>query len=340
MYGERRRDTLGRFPDITLGDARAKALSMRALIANDIDPSAEKHDEKIAFADALPMFIKMHCEMHNKPSTIISTRRLLERECLPVWKRRPVVKITRRDVNAILDKMIARGSPGAANKARAAMSKFFSWCASRDFIPSNPCDGVKAPTRTRKRDRVLDDSEIAAVWQAAQATGYPFGTIVQILLLTAQRRGEVSQMQWDHIDFENEIWTIPGELTKNGEPQHLPLSPAVLNILRGIHRHHDRLVFPARGNEERCFSGFGKSKARLNAMLNIPHWTLHDLRRTATTKMAELDVLPHVAERVLNHTSGTFGGVAGVYNRYKYLNSMRLALFSWDDHIQKLVASS
>ena len=336
--GVRRRDTLGKFPDLSLADARARAMLMRGQLACGDDPKQEDEPRALTFGDLLPLFITLHCEQKNKPSTIRATKALLTNECLPTWRNRPVTAITRRDVNTVLDRMVARGSKGAAVNCRAAMSKFFRWCAARDYVPVSPVDGVEPPGKVTKRDRVLDDREIVAVWQAAEAMGYPYGTIVQFLLLTAQRRGEVAQMGWDQIDLDAAMWVIPGEFTKNGEVQELPLSPTMLRLLREVPRCHDRYVFPARGNPDRVFSGFGKCKASIDAQIGIPHWTLHDLRRTATTKLAELGVLPHVAERVLNHTSGTFAGVAGIYNRYKYLDAVRAALTAWDKHVQVLVA--
>jgi hypothetical protein len=133
LNGERRRDTLGRYPDMTLGDARAKAHAMRSLLHQGTDPKDEDTNRPLTFGEALPQFITLHCEQKNRPSTIKATKRLLERECLPSWRNKPVAKITRRNVNAVLDKVIARGSTGAANKVRAAMSKFFRWCVSRDY---------------------------------------------------------------------------------------------------------------------------------------------------------------------------------------------------------------
>jgi len=338
--GVRKRHTVGRHPEVSLNAARTRALEIRAMVSRDEDPEPKEFDRHSSFEETLPLFINLHCELKNKPSTIASTRRLLERECLPIWKNKPVADITRREVNLVLDKMVARGSAGAANKARAAMSKFFRWCVSRDLIASSPCEGVEPPTTTKKRERVLDDDEIVAVWNAADQAAYPFGIIVKLLLLTAQRRSEVSGMRWSELDLKGQMWTLPSERTKNSVEHHLPLSPTACQILRNTPNFGHDLLFPARGRKGTSFSGFGKCKERLDQAIQIPHWTLHDLRRTATTKMAELEVMPHVAERVLNHSSGQLGGVAGIYNRHKYLNSMRLALFAWDDHILTLLGAN
>lgn len=207
---------------------------------------------------------------------------------------------------------------------------------SRDLIIANPCIGVERPSKKSSRDRVLSDSEVGAVWSAATDVGYPFGNIIQLLILTAQRRGEVATMERDHIDWDTRIWHIPEELTKNGRPHAVPLSPHSISILGAVPELHDRFFFPARGKTTTCFSGFGKSKKRLDKQLSIKPWRIHDLRRTAATGMAGLGIQPHIVERVLNHSTGQLGGVAGIYNRFQYIDEMREALEKWETHILSL----
>ena len=243
---------------------------------------------------------------------------------------------TIKDIINILDVMVARGSGGAANNAYAAISKFFNWCASRDLITASPCIGVERPSKKNSRDRVLSDSETSAVWSAASEVGFPFGNIVQLLMLTAQRRGEVATMERDHIDWDERIWHIPEELTKNSRPHAVPLSPYVLSIIEAVPMLHARFFFPARGSTTTCFSGFGRSKERLDKELSIKPWILHDLRRTTATGMAGLGIQPHIVERVLNHSTGQLGGVAAVYNRFQYIDEMRDALEKWSEHVLSL----
>lgn len=339
LYGKKRRMSLGRFPTMTLANARAKAHELRALVEKGEDPHTPRPTRNDSFAAALDDFLELHCARFNKPSTQRTTKSLLTNECLPPWGDRPVSSITRQDINAVLDKMVARGVPGAANHAYAAMSKFFSWSLSRDLIVANPFIGVARPAKLIARDRVLTNAELKAVWSAATDTGYPFGNIVQLLILTGQRRGEVANMQWDHLDVDDAVWSIPAALTKNSQPHTVPLSPPALEILQSIPRLHEQFVFPAKGRTNTSFSGFGKCKQRLDLLIAAANqeplapWKLHDLRRTADTGMAALGTQPHVIERVLNHISGTFAGVAGTYNRYDYLDEMRDALKQWADHV-------
>jgi integrase len=157
-----------------------------------------------------------------------------------------------------------------------------------------------------------------------------------LLLLTAQRRNELVSMQWSDLDLEAGVWSIPGKLTKNGVAHVVPLLPDVVELLLHVPRTDESLVFPSRAGNGRSFSGFSKSKARLAAAAGIEGFTLHDLRRTAATRLAGLGVAPHVIERLLNHVTGVLGGVAGVYNRFKYRDEVREALVLWTNYVRQL----
>ncbi len=337
INGRKRRATLGRYPNISLADAREMAHDRRRTIARGQDPEIIAKAKTLVFETVLEDFMTLHCARHNKPSTQRSTRKLLENECLPVWRKRPIGDIERKDIMKILDEMIARGSPGAANNAYAAISKFFNWCASRDLIEMSPCIGISRPTRRNTRDRVLSDRELAKVWAVIDKMDYPYRNIIQLLILTGQRRGEVTNMEWDQINWDEKTWKLPDTLTKNRKPHTLPLSLAVLEILKNTPQvNNQSFVFPARGSATTTFSGFSKNKQRLDREVQIDDWRLHDLRRTAATGMARLEVPPHVVERVLNHSTGQLGGVAGIYNRFQYLDEMRAALELWSAHVMAL----
>ena len=143
-------------------------------------------------------------------------------------------------------------------------------------------------------------------------------------------------MRWDHVDLKTGIWTLSPEFTKNKREHLVPLSPVALNILEGVPRLSETLVFPARGSKTNLFSGFSKAKRQLSDKCNISSWTLHDLRRTVATGLARMDVNPHIIERALNHVSGSFAGVAGTYNRYAYFDETRAALDKWAKHVLSL----
>ena len=271
----------------------------------------------------------MHCRKRNRTATANETERLLRANFLPHWGHRAIGSIEKQDVLNLTDAMLVSGRPGAANHAFAAVRKFFNWCVERDIISVSPCLGIRTPARLPSRDRVLDHPELRVLWRAAASQGYPFGTIFQLLALTGQRRGEVVGMQWDELDLDAALWTIPGTRTKNGKQHFVPLSPQALHILRTVPRWSSAFVFPARGKLDRPYSGYSKGKRMLDATAGLHDWTLHDLRRSAATGMAKLGSPPHVVEKILNHASGSFGGVAGIYNRFHYVDEMRAALDAW-----------
>jgi integrase len=281
----------------------------------------------------------LYCREHNRENTARETERLLRAGFVPSWGERDIQSITRNDVNVVLDGYLAEGSPSAAIHALAAVRKFFNWCVERGLLEASPCERIGRPAPIRSRERTLDDLELAAVWAGAEQVGYPYEQLVQLLLLTAQRRGEVAGMLWSELDLEKAVWLLPASRTKNKRPHYVPLSGGALRIISSLSRAHPAYVFPARGNDEATLSGFSKFKRRLDTLAGLSEaWTLHDLRRSAATGMAGLGVPPHIVERILNHVSGSFGGVAGIYNRFAYEAEMRQALEMWGGHLEKISA--
>lgn len=337
IRGETVRMSLGRYPATTLQKARTKALAALVMIAEGKDPRRPDGDAGQTFADALVEFVESHCKRHNRASTAAETERLLRTYFLDGWARRSIEEITRADVAEALEPMMKRGTHAAARHAFAALRKFFNWQVEQGRLDVSPCAGMKPPAKHVSRDRVLTDEELALIWKTAEAQGYPFGRIAQLLMLTAQRRTEVSSMRWDEIDTASAVWTIPAERSKNGKPHAVPLGKAALDTLARIPRTSSDYVFPARGKPEQPYTGWSKGKRMLDAEAGLHDWTLHDLRRTAATGMARAGIAPHVVERVLNHVSGTFAGVAGVYNRFQYGPEMRAALDAWERYVMALV---
>jgi integrase len=331
--------TLGRYPVLALGEARELAKEALNQVARGIDPRQAKEElpATYLFGGVVDEFVRMHCSQRNRESTRKETARILQHDFVSQWKRRDVREIGRKDVLDVLDSIVERGAPSGANHALAAIRKCFNWCVERGLIESSPCSTIKKPAKAEARERVLSDDELRSIWQAAEAIGYPLGVMVQLLLLTAQRRNEVVGMRWQDVDLSSAIWTIPGELAKSGRPHLVPLSARTHSCLASLPRLHESFVFPARGNGTTTFSGFSKLKAKIDQLSGVQAWTLHDLRRSAATHMGRLGVAPHVVERILNHMSGSFRGVAGVYNRFQYLPEMREGLERWACHLYGLM---
>lgn len=340
--GRTRRLTLGRYPYLSLADAREKASDALRAVNNGGDPALAreaKDDVAFQFETVLDQFIERHCQVHNKASTAKEHERLLRKHFGAAWGKRDIRDITQNHVNEILDGLIAADKPSEANHALGVIKTLFGWCVERDLLAISPCMKVKKPAKHGSRSRTLTNDELKSVWLAARADGYPFGVMTQLLILTAQRRGEVTHLRWSQIDWAAKVWTIPAELSKNGREHVLPLTDAVIAVLKSVPRMHDDIVFPARGNDDAVVSGFTRAKARLDKKSGVEEWTLHDLRRTTATGLAKIGVAPHVIERILNHVSGTFGGVAGVYNRFMYVPEMRDALEAWAQFICSLATA-
>jgi len=330
--GRSRRLNLGRYPFKTLAEARIEAHDAVAGLGKGRDPQSAKPQRRNTFAAALDDFIENHCKRHNRASSAAETEKLLRGYFLPYWARRSVPDIGKSDVNEVIEGIMQRGKPAAARHAFAAVRKFFNWAVDQGLVETSPCAGMKPPAKHNSRDRVLSDDELARLWQASVASTDTAHIVIRLLVLTGQRCGEVCGMAWEELDLAERVWTIPGTRTKNHRPHSVPLTPAAVAIIEAV-PDTGRLLFPARGKPDQPYAGYTKGKAALDAAAGVTGWTIHDLRRTAATGMARLGIQPHVVERILNHVSGTFGGVAGVYNRFQYLPEMREALTAWERHV-------
>jgi len=168
----------------------------------------------------------------------------------------------------------------------------------------------------------------------AKQMGGAFGAIIQMLILTAQRRNEVSEMTWSELDLDNNQWEIPSARTKNEKPHFVHLSEPAIAVISSAPNIGD-YVFTSSGKTP--FSGFSKSKKRLDELSGVSDWRLHDIRRTVVSGMAQLGIQPHVADKILNHQSGTISGVAAVYQRHEFLEERKTALDAWGNYVQSLL---
>jgi integrase len=369
--GKPRKLTIGPV-EMGLGEARKLAASARVAIATGKDPAGEKRLGKAAVKEAahearrakrdvveavVAEFVDKHVRRNNKPSTGREYERLLEKEITTPWRGRRLADISRRDVNMLLDDIVARGAPIGANRILAILRKFCKWAVSREIIERSPVDGVLARSTETPRDRVLDDHELRVVWLAADSLGWPFNAIVRLLILTGARRSEVAGMAWAEVDLEKKLWSLPASRAKNKRAHSLPLSSAAIDILKSLPHieNPNGLIFPAGFTRQRTrgpvsVSGFSAPKVRLGrAIANLAEadgspplaqFGFHDLRRSAASGMAKLGVDLHVIERCLNHASGTFGDVLGIYQKHKFEDAMQRAMDAWGAHVERLVTGA
>jgi Arm domain-containing DNA-binding protein/integrase-like protein len=339
-HGRTRKHTLGTYPVIDLKAARGLARKALHRVAEGKDPGQEKHRAKADTVAALAeQFIDRHCNRENRPRTAEETKRLLDLHVLPRWRHRLAREITRRDVLDLLDALIDSGKPIAANRTLAAIRKMFNWAVARDTIPASPCAGVKPPTAERSRDRILTDVELRNVWLAADQLDNQFGALVKLLILLGQRRDECAGMRHSELNFDAKLWTLAAERAKNNKPHDIALADFVIGILTALPRiAGSDFVLTTTGDAPS--NGYSKGKRKLDSLLSsdMPAWRLHDLRRTVASGMAKLGINLPVIEKVLNHASGSFAGIVGVYQRHDFADEKRIALQRWSDHVEQLVS--
>lgn len=299
---ERKLITLGRYPELSLKDARKRAKLAQVEYTGESTTIASK-----TFPEAVLSF-KEAVKSSTKPATYREYFRYLDF----FGFSKDVHEITMQDIRTKLKDLDEH--PTAQNYAFKTMRAFLNWCLSEQIIDKHPLIRVQLPNRLQSRDRVLTDEEIAKIWHASDYK--PFGHIIRVLMLTGQRRMEIGTLTPDQV---KDVITFPN--TKNNRVHVIPLTPLVKE-----HLPIERM------------NSWSKSKEKLDTLCGVSDWVIHDLRRTFSTNAALLGIPIHITERILNHQSGTLSGVARVYNRYSYLKEMEEALLQWEAHIRKITA--
>lgn len=356
--GRQRRLKIGKWPGLSPEEARDRAAEAYRRTTKGEDPQGEKAAAREAertghltdgFVDQAKLFVENYARRKNKSWDTQAARlglKLLNRAArkdrtimcewsivpgspCDLWRKRTVNSITKREINEAVDAATKRG-PVLANRVHAALTRFFSWAVERGLVTASPAIGTKAPNPEKSRDRVLSPEELAAIWWAAEELKPPFGAFVRLLIMTAARRNEVAGMNAGELSDDG-VWTIPRGRSKNDEPNLLPLPKEALEIIATLPRSESGLLFTTTGRTP--ISGFSKMKRILDTAVakrkKVACWTLHDLRRSAATGMAERGVAPHVVDLVLGHRPLT--ATASIYNRALYADEKRAALQLWAD---------
>jgi integrase len=362
LGGRLRRMSLGTYPAIGLAEAREAWRKARADVQAGRDPvdHGGERDGATDFQGVFEEWLKRD-QAGNRSVNVV--RRSIERDVLPHWRNRQITDIGRRDVLDVIDAIADRGAPIMARRTHARLHRLFKWAVGRGIIPTNPLADLPKPGEEIRRDRVLSDDELVAVWKAAEQIGWPYGAAVRLLILTGARREEIGQLRWSEIDgdtnFELHSTTaqrymamaryrnqhgvldfttisLDAHRTKNGEPHHLPLSSPALTLLDQAPRIAGcDFVFTSSGKTH--IAAWALAKAKLDQVSQVTAWRIHDLRRTAATGLQKLGTPLQVTEAILGHTAGSRAGVVGIYQRYDYANEKRAALEAWGAHVMALV---
>ena len=332
-YGKQVWVTLGSNDVMTIEEAREKARSVIKRVRAGLEafePLAVRPDLFRAVAED---WLKRHVAakgLRSRPEI----ERVLNKNVYPFWAERSFVDLRRSDVAKLLDHVQDNGGPSAADHVLAIVRGISSWYSTRhdDYVSPFVRGMRRTDPGSRTRDRILTDDELCAVWKAAEASG-TYGALVQLLLLTAQRRDKVVTMKWSDLSQDG-VWTIATERGEKGNPGSLTLPKRALEIIaRQPRLMNNPYVFAAtRGAGP--LNGFNKRKAAFDIACGVTGWTLHDLRRTARSLMSRAGVRPDISERVLGHV---IAGVEGVYDRHRYDEEKADALVRLADLIESIV---
>jgi integrase len=340
------RMVLGKVSAMKADAARKIAEKHHAAVKDGRNPAAEKAVRTAQAANTFGELVRQYLDFKQstlRPRSLVEVKRHLEVYAKPLHKL-PVVSIDKANIAHLVKDIGNNRGVVTANRMRASLSAMFTWAMKEtDFAESNPVINTHKAGKEGSRTRVLENAEIKIIWNALGDDDY--GAIIKLLVLTGQRLNEIAGLRWEEVDFDRNRIMLPGERTKNRRAHHVPMSGTVRVLLEGQKAKRgegqDHLVFP-RG--ERAFSGWTHARKELDKGIlqatrtALPHWTPHDLRRTAATRMAEdLQIQPHVVEAILNHVSGHKSGIVAVYNLATYAAEKAAALTLWADHVGAIV---
>ncbi|NYZ11183.1 tyrosine-type recombinase/integrase [Azospirillum sp. RWY-5-1] len=341
--GQRRRVSLGRYPETGLADARRAAETVRSDARKGADPQAAKRTYRASptVGDTIDQYLSAYA---SRKVTCNMDALALRQDVAPILGDRKLVDITRRDVQAVLRRALDRGAPIMANRTLEIVRKMLAWSVDQGWIEVNPAAGIAKPAVEKPRARALTDAELKALWGTLGRISPQSGAAFKLLLLTGQREMEVVGARWSEIDFAAGVWTLPADApgrSKRGAPHVVPLSESVVDILGALHEATGTTATVFRGKRRGDKGGLptrsmvANAKVKLDELLpGWPGWRVHDLRRTVRTGLSRINVPPHVAELVIGHAAG---GLVKVYDRHDYLAEKREALSRWADHLLRVV---
>jgi integrase len=355
-----KRREVGEVGAITLVAARDKARAWLAEIKAGRDPRELERAAALAaarsaantFAAVAEEFIARHLPGKRKAKVV---EHEIRKELISVLGQRPIAEITRAEIIRLLEAIADRGTTAAyARNIFSHVSVLFNWAINRDLygLEVSPCDRIVPKTlfgERRVRERVLSDDELRALWRAATRVGYPYGPLIQWLMLTGCRLNESALASWP--EFSPSLWTIPAERFKMDAIHIVPLTEPMSTLLSTLPRWKaGNYLFSMNGAKP--FSGFSNAKERLDREMlrgwralgrvqgmdrrtvTIDHFTIHDIRRTVRTRLSALRVSDQVAELVIGHAKR---GMKRIYDQHKYLDEVREALALWNAKLEIIV---
>ena len=346
LNGSQERVTLGRYPALSLKLARGERDKRQTMVALGQSPAEQKRLAKVAGADSTTVadfgerFFREIVEKDRKDTSI--PRRYFDKAIVPAIGTKPVRSVTTEDVRTIIWKKKDEGFDAAAGEIRGVLKRLFDYALTAGLATTNPV--LALPMRhvhkAKSRERALSPDEIRVFLKAAFESNIrrQFKIGLHLILLTMVRKSELLLARWEHVDFEQAEWHIPAENSKTGKPHIVFLSRQAVGLFKELQAlaSGSELVLPGRGSLTKPFAHNAINSALKVALRgqDIPAFTVHDLRRTASTLLHENGWASDVVEKALNHT---IGGVRGVYNRAEYAPQRTEMLQFWADYVEQLM---
>ena len=347
--GRPRRMTLGEYAErkgakdkLTLADARAELAKARQKLERGIDPGAEKIDKEKeyrdseSFAELCHEWVERYAKANRK--TWEADKKHLDADAIPAWGKRKASSIKRRDVIQLIDKIMDRGSPVMANRTLSLIKQVFKFGVQRDIIDASPAVAIDKPAKEIRRDRVLTEDEIRAFWNGLDDCSMSEDTRIalKLCLVTAQRRAEIAGLS--HGEIDGDWWMLPKERSKNGKAHRIFLSPLAKKLIKQASGEDYLFPSPRQNNPDKVVPI--EPRALINALaknrdtFDIPRYTVHDLRRAAATRMAEIGISRFDISKVLNHVDQE---VTAIYDLHTYDAERKRALLKWGRRLQSIL---
>lgn len=344
LHGKLEKVALGRYPAMSLKTARGKRDELAAMVAQGGSPAKQKQLRKqaLALTTTVQEFGERYFEDVVKrdrkdPSNI---RRYLDKEIYPELGERPMREVTAVDVQSLVFRKRDHGHEAAAAEIRNLIKRVFDYAIVRGVAEKNPALALPTRfiTRARPRTRALASNEIRAYLQTLYQSNLrrQFKLALHLFLITMVRKSELLLAQWEHVNFDTGEWEIPAENSKTGQPHIVYLSRQAIELFQELKAlaGGSELIMPGRGSLTRPFAHNALNHALSGIHFPMEPFTIHDLRRTASTHLHEAGFPSDVVEKALNHT---LGGMRGVYNRAKYAEQRRAMLQFWADYVDGLM---
>ena len=323
--GIKHRYTIGQYPSLKLKDARLIADKLRHQVALGTNPQTQKKEARnsniVSVAWCYEQFLKRYLQPQLR--TWQEYDRRIKADILPNLGKKDIRKIQKADIIKIIDSITDRNAPVLANRVLQYTSKFFKWCIGRGYIEHNPAADIPKPTKEKSRERVLSLTEARAIYQAAECLGVIACTFVRLLMLTGQRRTEISNLEWTEI--QSDRIEIGGHRSKNGKPITTPLTDEANALLAALPRNNGNYLFSTTGGH-RPVGNFSQLKKKLMIESGVYDWTYHDFRRAMATTMETHGVLRTYIMFALNFSDHS---VTSTYERSDHLKAKKLCLSKW-----------